>query len=55
MSGASEGRSKPKPFKWLITGHGVVECYDFQFWKKSDPPAIDADPVTLEFPQQKTP
>lgn len=48
---APEKRSKPKPFRWCFNGSGVVEFYDFQLWKRSDPPEYDAEPVLLKFPQ----
>lgn len=42
-------RPKPQPYRWLCNGSGVVEFYDFQFWKVSDPPGIDDDPVIVDF------
>lgn len=47
-----EKRNKPTPYKWHCNEHGVVEYYDFQLWKRSDPPPIDADPVILKIKKE---
>jgi hypothetical protein len=32
---------KPEPYRWICTPHGIVEGFDFQYWKKSNPPPKD--------------
>lgn len=32
------------------TASYCIEAYDFQFWKISDPPPPDADPIIIPFP-----
>ena len=42
-------KQKPAPFKWSVTPQGIVEHYDFQYWKRSDPPHPDDDSIILPF------
>lgn len=43
-------RRKPEPYKWsILAGGAVVEHYDFQYWKRSNPPAKADDSVVLPF------
>ncbi len=44
---------RPAPL-WASYGPNyAVEKYDFQVWKRSDPPPIDADPDIRKFPDAK--
>lgn len=40
---------KPEPLWTARNGKYIVEGYDFQLHKISDPPAVDADPVVIPF------
>lgn len=53
MQDAPRHREKPKPHRWLCNEHGVVEEYDFQYYKRSNPPPVDADPVLLRISDKK--
>ncbi len=36
-----------------ICGTCIVACYDFNLWKRSDPPDIDAEPVIVDLADRK--
>jgi hypothetical protein len=42
-------KSKPQPFKWSITDHGIVEHYRFSELVKSNPPPKDYDTPVIAF------
>lgn len=46
---------KPKPLYTATGADYRVEWYDFQFWKRSDPPPGDTETALVEFPHKKTP
>ena len=46
---SSSFANKPKPYKWLVNRHGIVEVFDFNYWKRSDPPPIDHDCQIVPF------
>jgi len=46
---SKSAKGKPSPYKWLVNRYGIVEVYDFNYWKRSDPPPIDHDCVIIQF------
>lgn len=47
---ARPDREKPQPLWTALLGSCFAAGYDFQLYKISNPPEIDADPIILEFP-----
>lgn len=47
------GRVKPQPFMWTITEHGIVPHYDFQFWKRSDPPPMEHETRIVDIAEKR--
>lgn len=40
---------KPKPYKWLVTSGGICEVYDFNYYKRSNPPPLDYETPVIPF------
>lgn len=47
-------RKRPEPLLKLFSGLSVVELYDFTQLTRSNPPALDDDPILLPFPDRQS-
>lgn len=50
MPEAPKPRRKIEALWTAILGNCVAAGYDFQYYKRSDPPEADADPIIIQFP-----
>ena len=52
VKNTNDSAKKPIPMQTAILASGcIIEWYDFQFYKKSNPPEIDENSVVLKFPK----
>jgi len=50
---SEKGKRRFEPLWTAVLGNCHAAGYDFQLYKKSNPPPIDADPVVLNHPALK--
>lgn len=53
MPDATKGRGKIEALWTALLGSCVAAGYDFQYYKISQPPPVDAEPVTIPFPPER--